>query len=476
MKERNSGILMHISSLPGDFGCGTLGYEARLFIDKLCEAGFEIWQLLPICATDEVGSPYKSPAIFSGNPMLIDLVALYEEGLITDKELDLEREIALSATRDELFTSRIRLLRTASTRVIDRTPIIDYIDAHPELSRTAYYLALSTANGGTHWQSWTEYRCDIDELFFRQFVEFKFYEQWAALKSYANARGISIIGDMPIYVALESADVWAEPNQFLLNEKGYPTVVAGVPPDYFAKDGQLWGNPLYDWKKMKADGFAWWRRRICHALSLFDGIRIDHIRAIEAYWEIPSTAPTAKEGRWRRGPGRRFIDMIRELAKDKLIIAEDLGDITDKVRSLVNYSGFPGMRVLQFAFLGDERSLHLPHNCPENVIAYTGTHDNNTLVGYLGSLDEWAYTRLVDYVGGEGESAAKVAERAISTLMATRARTVILPVQDVFSLGEEHRMNTPGTADRNWSFRLSMSELLSFPTEKYKYLNNLFGR
>lgn len=474
---RKSGVLMHITSLPGEYSIGSLGEPARQFIDKLAEAGFSLWQVLPLSMTDEVGSPYKSAASFGANPYLIDLPKLYEEGLLTAEELR-------SAAQDgggrvefsRIFRDRLELLRLAASRVVDRSEIIAYVDARPELSRAAYFLALKDVNGGKEWQRWDNFDCPIDELFFRQFIEYKFYTQWQELHDYARARGISIIGDMPIYVAADSADVWGEPSQFMLDPDGYPTSVAGVPPDYFSAEGQLWGNPLYNWAQMKRDGYAWWRRRLEHALTMYDGVRIDHFRAIEAYFAVPKSAASAKEGGWQKGPGRAFIRMIREVADGRTIIAEDLGDITDEVRRLVDYSGFPGMRVLQFGFLGDNDSIHLAHNIPPHCVAYTGTHDNNTIVGFAEELDEGRRVRFLDYIGAKSAEPRDVADAAIRTLMASRAEWVIFPVQDLLAEGGEARMNIPGSPEGNWGYRMSLDALRAFPTARLRYLNELYGR
>ena len=468
---------MHISSLPGEYSIGSFGEAARIFIDKISDAGFSIWQVLPLSMTDECNSPYKSVASFGANPLFIDLPALYEEGLITADELAAARQGGeYSAEYSRLSAERLSLLERASSRVTDRSEIAEYVDRRPALANAAYFLALRDANGGTPWQEWERFECDIDRLFFWQFVQYKFYTMWYSLKEYANSRGISVIGDLPIYVALDSADVWAEPAQFMLDGRGYPTEVAGVPPDYFAAEGQLWGNPLYDWTRMKGDGYAWWRKRMEHALSMYDGVRIDHFRALEAYWAVPSDAETAKAGKWRRGPGRPFIRVLKELAGDKLVIAEDLGDITEEVRDLVRYSGFPGMRVLQFGFLDESDSLHLPHNCPAASVAYTGTHDNNTFLGYVWELDEGGRVRLFDYIGAPHDNWDRAPEAAVRALMASAADTVIIPVQDIYGYGSDTRMNTPGVAEGNWGFRLSLSALAEFPVERYKYLNDLFKR
>lgn len=478
MTKRNTGVLLHISSLPGEYSIGSFGKEARAFVDSLAAAGFGIWQVLPLSMTDECNSPYKSPASLGGNPNFIDLEELYLEGLLTLEELDLaKQDVSYSAEFERLALERVPLLKLAASRVLDRTPIIEFCDSHPELSEVAYFLALRDANGGAPWQVWETAECDIDELFAWQFIEYKFYTQWQSLKAYANSRGISVIGDLPIYVALNSADVWADPTSFKLDGSGYPTEVAGVPPDYFSAEGQLWGNPLYDWRKMKADGYSFWKRRLTLAGEMYDGIRIDHFRAIEAYWSVPADAESAKEGRWVKGPGRGFIRFIKSVLREKLVIAEDLGDITYAVRRLVDYSGFPGMRVLQFAFLGDPHSIHLPHNVTEQTIVYSGTHDNNTLLGYIWELDPALRARLFEYIGLPFDAVWESAvERIIKVLMQTPARSVILPMQDLLGFGADTRMNTPGVAEGNWSYRLTPEAIAAFDTNKFRLLNELYER
>ncbi len=475
--DRNSGVLMHISSLPGEWGIGSLGTSAYDFIDIISKAGFTYWQILPTSPTDECNSPYKSSASFGGNPYFIDLVTLYEKSLITSDELNAARQKnARTAEFSRLQKERIPLLKLAASRVLDRSEIVSYIDARPRLSAVAHFMALREANGNLEWQKWQTYECDIDTLFAYQFMQYEFDTQWAKMKEYANSRGIKIIGDLPIYVASDSADVWAEPEEFLLDENGYPLEVAGVPPDYFAKDGQLWGNPLYNFPKMEKDGFSWWRARILHALTMFDGVRIDHFRALHAYWSVPKDAKTAADGRWVTGPGEKLVDVIRECAGDRLIIAEDLGDITDDVRELVKYSTFPGMRVFQFAFLSDGESIHMPHNCNESTILYTGTHDNNTLIGYLGEASDIERERIFEYMGIREEERFSASNAIIRTLFMSRARSVILPIQDILSLGEDSRMNTPGIADGNWGFRISRESLRAFDTEKWKKFNRIYSR
>ena len=468
---------MHLSSLPGKYSIGSFGEEARRFVDFLQEGGFTYWQVLPFCTIDECNSPYKSLSAFGGNPYFIDLPSLYEQGLLTAEELEqAEQQTPYSCEYTRLSDERLELLRLAAMRVQDRSEIIAFSESHPELERAAYFMALRDANGGTPWQEWTENECEIDELFFRQFIEYEFHRQWMAVKEYANSKGILIIGDLPIYVAEDSADVWSEPEQFLLDDRGYPTEVAGVPPDYFSEEGQLWGNPLYDWKKMKKDGFSWWRRRIKHTLELFDGVRIDHFRGLESYWSVPRKAKSAKEGRWVKGPGRALINVIKEIAGERLIIAEDLGDITEEVNKLRRYSGFPGMRVFQFAFLGDPKTPHLPHNYVCDSVAYSGTHDNNTLLGYVWELSAEERAKVFAYCGGDLSDWEGGVRAIIRTLMASAAGTVILPIQDLLLFGSDTRMNTPGTSESNWAYRITEEQLASLDSVALRKMNELFDR
>ena len=306
--KRKSGVLMHVSSLYGEYGIGSFGSEAREFIDFLADSGFKIWQTLPFCMADECNSPYKSYSAFGANPYFIDLPTLYEKGYLTKAELlSAKQEAPFLCEYERLAEERLPLLKKAASRAMHDPRVFAEIDAflneHPDLARAAEFLALREANGGKPWQEWTACESDPDSLFAWKFTQYEFFKEWLDVKSYANERGVEIIGDLPIYVSLDSADVWANPEDFLLDEMGYPTAVAGVPPDYFSKDGQLWGNPLYNWKKMKSDGFSFWKRRIEYMLTLFDGVRIDHFRAFEAYFSIPSNADSARLGKWVKGPG-----------------------------------------------------------------------------------------------------------------------------------------------------------------------------
>ena len=477
--KRSSGVLMHVSSLYGDYSVGSFGKEAYEFIDFLSDCGFSYWQVLPFCMTDDCNSPYKSLASFGANPMFIDLPTLRDRGLLTDEELRSARQATpYLCEYDRLSRERLPLLRRAALRVSDheRQRISEFIQKNAPLSKAAEFLALREANGGSLWSEWTVDTPQSEELFFWQFVQYEFFTQWMRIKEYANCKGIKIIGDIPIYVALDSADVWADPEQFLLDERRRPTSVAGVPPDYFSADGQLWGNPLYDWRKMKADGYAWWSRRIEYMLTLFDGVRIDHFRGFESYWSIPAHAKTAKEGKWVKGPGRAIVDKIKEIADGRLIIAEDLGDITPEVERLLKYSKFPGMRVFQFAFLGDRETPHLPHNYIKNCISYTGTHDNNTLLGYVWEMDADTRRQVFEYCNCESDDWNHGCIMIIKTMMASHSDTVIFPIQDIFVYGADTRMNTPGTSKSNWAYRITSDQLMGVDRAKFARLNSLYGR
>ena len=477
--KRASGVLMHISSLWGEYSIGSFGKEAKKFVDFLSDSGFTYWQVLPFCMADESNSPYKSFSAFGGNPFFIDLPTLHEKGLITKSELEsAKQKTPYVCEYERLRKERMSLLALAARRagMALTADVKDFIDNHKPLKQAAKFLALLDENGGKPWQTWKIQEPTEENLFFHEFLQYEFFTEWLQIKSYANQKGIKIIGDGPIYVALDSSDVWANSEQFQLDKRKMPTSVAGVPPDYFCKDGQLWGNPLYNWKYMKSDNYSWWRERIRHMLTLFDGVRIDHFRGLESYWSVPASAKTAKEGKWVKGPGRALINAIREEAGDKLIIAEDLGDITNEVVSLVNYSGFPGMRVFQFAFLGDRNTPHLPHNYPKNCVAYTGTHDNNTLLGHVWEIDGNQRDEVFDYCNCPHHDWSGACEMIIKTMMASHADTVIFPIQDIFVYGSDTRMNTPGTVTNNWQYRITEDQLRRVSCNKFKYLNMLYGR
>ena len=474
--KRQSGVLMHVSSLWGEYSEGSLGKEAFEWIDFLAAAGFHVWQVLPFCIPDEYHSPYKSFGAFSLNPNFIDLPSLYMEGLLTKEELDAAKQKTPYACEfDRLDAERFALLSLAASRVRDRSAVRSFMESHPETEGFCRYMAIREAQGNIPWNEWTQESYDEDVLFAWEFTQYTFFVQWQAVRDYAKEKGIYIVGDVPIYVAYDSSDVWKNRELFQLDAAGQMKAVAGCPPDYFAKDGQLWGNPLYDWKRMKEDGYAWWRARMAFMMELFDGVRIDHFRGLESYYSIPAKETTARNGKWKKGPGMALIRALAPICEDRLMIAEDLGDITPAVEKLVKDSGYPGMRVLQFGFLGDEGSPHLPHNYDLNCVAYTGTHDNNTLLGYVWEQTDEARAHLMRYCGYEGDWDGCY-DAVLRTMFASHARLLILPVQDLLLFGRDTRLNTPGSADGNWSYRLTSEQICGLSPEKFKDWNRLYGR
>ncbi len=475
--DRKSGVLMHISSLFGDYSIGGFGEEAKYFIDFLADCGFSYWQVLPFCVADEYNSPYKSYSAFGGNPYFVDLKNLKEKGLITDEELlSQKQQTPYSCEYLRLYQERFDILLKASKRAKNTLEIESFIEEQQYLKKFCEFMSLKRANEERPWYKWERNEIDKEYLFMWKFIQYEFFMQWNEIKKYANERGIKIIGDIPIYVSHDSADVWSNPNLFLLDEENNPSKVAGVPPDYFTEDGQLWGNPIYNWAEMEKDNFKWWQDRISHMLTLFDGVRIDHFRGIEAYWAVDGRAETARDGKWEKGPGEKLINAIKEVADDKLIIAEDLGDITKEVIDLVEKSGFPGMRVFQFAFMGNEDNPHLPHNYPKNSVVYTGTHDNNTLLGYLWELSEWDRKRMLSYCGYDSEDFERGYDSILKTMFASHGGLLILPIQDLLGYGSDTRLNTPGKADGNWQYRITKEQLDSIDKNKFYKLNEMYKR
>lgn len=477
--ERKSGVLMHISSLWGEHSCGSFGSEAKEFVDFLSKGGFSFWQVLPFGLVDECNSPYKSYSTFGGNPYFVDLNLLAEEGLITQEELNTAKQkTPYSCEFDRLRRERVELLIKASERADAKLcrKINSFIDSDRHLADFCKFMALKNANNNAEWTQWQSVDYNPEIEFGWRFIQYKFFTQWSEIKAYANSKGIKIIGDIPIYVSFDSSDVYFNKQLFLMDDNNRLTDVAGVPPDYFAEDGQLWGNPLYDWSQMESEGFCWWKDRISSALKLFDGVRIDHFRAFESFWAVPGSEKTARNGKWVKGPGMKLINVIKAVAEDKLIIAEDLGDITKEVIELVEESGFPGMRVFQFAFLGGE-TPHKPHNYINNSIAYSGTHDNNTLLGYLWETPADVKIDVMNYCSCNPDSwNEKGCEAIIKTILASNAGLAIFPVQDLLGYGNDTRLNVPGRAEGNWLYRITKEQLNLIDTQKYNYLNRLYGR
>ena len=462
--NRKSGILLPVFSLPSRFGCGNFGRGAYEWIDMLYKCGFSLWQLLPLGITDNYNSPYASLSSFAGNPYFIDPEELYRLGLVTTEELKAEEvEERFVCRYDVLASKRYSFLKKAASRVKSRRPIEKFLEANPNIKESCLFLAKkeSPANALS----------DAD-LFAHQFIQYEFHRQWHNLSSYANERGIQIIGDMPFYVSPDSYDVYSSPELFMLDSDGYPAEVAGVPPDSFAKEGQYWGNPVYNFDAMEKDGYRYFCDRLSYMLDMFDGVRIDHFRAISAYWSIPQNAMSAKEGRWVKGPGKKLIDAIRPLTGGRLILAESLGVMDDDTEELLRYSGYPGMSVFQFGFDGNWDSPHLPHNYEKNLVAYTGTHDNNTMLGFIFDLDDKRRSAVLDYLGRPND----VVLESIRILLMSRADTVIFPLQDLLSYGADTRINTPGVAVGNWQYRVTREQLDSVDRRMLLKMNKMYGR
>ena len=471
--KRESGVLLPVFSLPGPYGCGTMGQNAFDFIDFLAGSGFSWWQVLPLGLIDAYRSPYASCSSFGGEPLWIDPGELYKRDLITKAELDGQvLDSPYLCDYDGAGFRRLSMLKKAAARIRDKREIEQFLNDYPVMKDACRFFALRALNGGRHFKEWTVTEPDEETLFAWQFIQCEFHRQWRAVHNYAKKKGVSIMGDLPFYVASDSFDLWSRPDLFQLDARRDPAFVAGVPPDYFSEDGQKWGNPLYDWKKMKQNGYAYWKERLSYVLSLYDGVRIDHFRALSAYWRIPADAETAKDGAWIKGPGNDFIDAIRPLTKDKTILAEDLGIIDDDTRALLKYSGFPGMAVFQFGFDGDPGNTHLPHNYCENLAAYSGTHDNNTLLGFWFEAPEAARAEASAYLADPRDPCRAI----LAALWMSKARLVVAPVQDLLGYGADTRINTPGKAEGNWRYRVTAEQLRNLDPKRLAAFNRLYGR
>jgi 4-alpha-glucanotransferase len=482
---RTSGIVLHPTSLPGPYGIGDLGEHAYRFVDWLEQAGQSIWQVLPLGPTGYGDSPYQCFSAFAGNPLLISLDTLVKDELLDPK--DLEDAPEFPAHRVDFGTviqHRSALLERAAQHIDGHTQEAEFnafCDAEAHwLEDYALFMAALRAQDYKTWPKWEKglrtrkpaamkkWRDKLaDELHVIRFSQFQFFRQWHALRDYANEKGVRIMGDIPIYVAQESADVWSHPDLFLLDKDGSPTVVAGVPPDYFSATGQLWGNPIFDWNEMKKRGFAWWTDRMRNTLSLVDLVRIDHFRGFEAFWQVPADEETAVNGEWIEGPADALFDALRDALGEVPVVAENLGLITDEVEALRKRCGFPGMAVLQFAFGPDAKhSGLLPHKWTRDTVVYTGTPDNDTTVGWWkntgkNTMDHAEFDRVrayaMKYLDTDGADVPKMALRSV---MSSVADTCIVPVQDVLGLGSDARMNTPGTmGGDNWTWRFTWDQL-----------------
>jgi len=483
---------MSIFSLPSPYGIGTLGNEAYNFIDFLARSGQSWWQLLPVGPTSYGDSPYQCPSAFAGNPYFIDLDMLVEERLLKQSEIDAIDwgDDPEHVDYEHIYEVRLPLLEKAFQRGWrrDRENVLAFADENKWLSDYALFMALKKHFDMISWLEWPDedirlrkpkavrfYRRKLSaDIRFHMYIQYLFFRQWNALRSYAHEKGIEIIGDLPIYVALDSADVWAEPENFQLDENNYPVEVSGVPPDYFSSDGQLWGNPLYDYDYMQKDGFAWWIRRIDGAGKLYDVIRIDHFRGFESYWAVPYGEETARGGHWVKGPGMALISVLKGWFPDMRFIAENLGYPTPEVAQLLRDSGFPGMKVLEFAFDHRDVSVHLPHTYSYNCICYSGTHDNNTLMGWKEEADPLDIRKARRYLGLNSREGFNWG--MIRGGMGSVADIFIAQMQDYLELGGEARMNTPGTLGENWKWRMKRGAATDALAGKIAKITALYGR
>jgi len=488
---RESGILMHITSLPGPYGIGTMGKNAYRFVDFLESAGQSYWQILPLTPTGYGDSPYQSFSSCAGNHYLIDLDALVEEGLLKMEEI---ASVTWSQQVDRvdfgrMYEQRSKVLKIACSRFVPDAAFEAFVKENESwLADYAIFMALKSQMGGKPWLDWPEaLKChDADtldakgaelkeEIFLQYFLQYQFDRQWKALRSFANEKGIRIIGDVPIYVPLDSADVWAAPELFQLDASRRPEVVAGCPPDAFTEDGQLWGNPIYDWARMEASDYSWWVRRLSAAAKMYDVIRFDHFRGFESYWAVPAGDKTARNGSWVKGPGLSFIRAIQKALPDLDFIAEDLGYMTKEVRQLQLDSGYPGMKVLEFAFDSREDSDYVPHLYPEDSVCYTGTHDNVTLKQWFDEATPEDVTYAKAYLGLNEEEG--YVWGMIRGAMGSVSRICIVQMQDYLELGKRARMNFPGTLSMdNWTWRAISGFDSEALAQKILKITKLYGR
>jgi 4-alpha-glucanotransferase len=506
--ERASGILLHPTSFPGPYGIGDLGREAHRFVDFLQQTGQTLWQILPVAPTGHGASPYAAFSAFAGNPLLISPDLLLAEGLLGAEDLRDLPDFPIDAVDyQSVIAWKMALLRRSYARFKDggsasaRDGLALFeADNADWLEDYALFMAVKAAHGGSGWHDWEEgialwrprslarWRAQAaDDVRFQKYIQYLFFEQWLALKRYANTHGVQIVGDIPIFVAYDSADVWAHPDLFFLDETGRPTVVAGVPPDYFSATGQYWGNALYRWDVMAGDGYAWWVERFRNAFRLYDRVRLDHFRGFAAYWEVPVNAEqTAANGRWVTGPGLALFAAVRDALGERPIIAEDLGLITPDVVALREALGLPGMRVLQFAFgpEADATNSYLPHNFERNAVVYTGTHDNDTTLGWYRSASLQMRANVRDYLGIEEHGGAEdvdamgrvVTRTLIRATFGSVANLAIVPLQDLLELGTAARMNLPGRPDGNWQWRYQAGALTDDLRARLRAITILFAR
>lgn len=489
---RTSGVLMPISSIPSPYGIGTMGKQARKFVDFLVKGGQKYWQILPICPTSYGDSPYQSFSSFAGNPYFIDLEYLCKDKLLTKKECESFQWGSNPKYVDYgiMYESRYALLRKVYARFAKKEPqdFEKFCENEKQwLDDYALFMALKDANGGQAWSNWDKSlrlrekkameeatEKYSEEIRFYKMLQYLFYQQWNALKTYANEAGIEIIGDVPIYVAGDSADVWANPDQFYLDENLEPIEVAGCPPDAFSDDGQLWGNPLFRWDVMKKDGYTWWTRRIKAMSELYDIIRIDHFRGFDSFYAIPAKDDTAKNGQWKQGPGMDlFCELEKKLGKLPIIV-EDLGFLTPSVHKLLKDSGFPGMKVIQFAFDSREESDYLPHTYTNHCVVYTGTHDNDTVMGWMKTAPKASVKYAKEYLNLTKEEGYNWG--MMRAAWSSVADMAIVPMQDILGLGSEARINTPSTLGNNWKWRATPEQIDAKVAKKLYHYMQMYGR
>lgn len=495
--SREAGVLLAISSLPSKYGIGCFSKSAYNFVDWLKEAGQTYWQILPVGPTSYGDSPYQSFSTFAGNPYFICLEDLIKEGVLTEEECDTvdfgEKEDDIDY--EKLYKGRFPLLRKAYERsnISENPEYCKFVQENSWwLSDYALFMAVKNFFDGVEWTQWPEdirlrygyaldyYRKELYfEIEFQQYMQFKFFQQWYALKSYANSRGIRIVGDIPIYVAMDSADTWAHPELFQLDERNIPVAVAGCPPDGFSATGQLWGNPLYRWDYHRNTQYAWWVSRLWYCFNLYDVVRIDHFRGFDEYFSIPYGEDSAVNGHWEKGPGIELFRRVEQCLGWHPVIAEDLGYVTDSVRRLVWETGFPGMKVLEFAF--DSRDSgsandYLPHNYPENCVVYTGTHDNETVVGWLDSITEEEQKMARDYLCDHVTPKKELYKPFVALAMRSNARMCIIPIQDYLGYDNTCRMNKPSTVGTNWRWRVQEKELTEELQKEILHTTKTFGR
>ena len=494
---RTSGILMPVFSLPSKYGIGCFSKEAYQFVDFLKESGQKNWQVLPLGQTSYGDSPYQSFSSFAGNPYFIDLEQLVEQQLLTKEECDSFDfgKNPESIDYAKLYQNRYKILRMACNRFLKQPPD-DFFAFCQEndwwLGNYALFMVIKNMHKGASWLQWEKkykrrdfaaldqvWHGQHEEIQFYQFQQYLFFCQWKKLHAYAAQAGIQIIGDIPIYVALDSADAWANPSLFQLDEKNVPYAVAGCPPDGFSATGQLWGNPLYRWEYHRQTGYEWWLKRLSHCFKLYDAVRIDHFRGFDQYYSIPYGAEDATRGHWEQGPGIDLFNRVRQVLGEKEVIAEDLGYVTDSVRKLVYDSGFPGMKVLEFAFDSRDSGCandYLPHNYPENSVAYTGTHDNETLAGWFDSITKEEQNMVRDYLCDHYTPKKYLYKSLNSLVMRSKAALCVIPMQDYLGLDNHYRMNKPSTVGENWKWRLKKGELTDLLKEEIRGMTRRYGR